>query len=169
MLVKILDKERVDANATDDFTVFVIANGIDDVRYLLTMSEDNFNVMGYDIDFKTFRMLQTLNKMCNEDITEETDEANESLWFLGLAKRNVMCHMLRDKKVTTIPSDASGAMPSVPLGRSNSNKAKLETARQSSLAMCNVGKPPLAPRPMASNVPLLGPNNTTAYHSAEMH
>ena len=32
VLVEILDKERVDANATDDFTVFVIANGIDDVR-----------------------------------------------------------------------------------------------------------------------------------------
>ena len=31
VLAEILDKERVDANATDDFTVFVIANGIDDV------------------------------------------------------------------------------------------------------------------------------------------
>ena len=57
VLVNILDKERVDANATDDFTVFVITNGIDDVRFLLTMSEDDFNLMGYDIDFKTFRAL----------------------------------------------------------------------------------------------------------------
>ena len=71
--------------------------------------------------------------------------------------------MLRDKKVTTIPSTGSGFTPSVPLGRSNSNKAKLETARQSSLAMYNVGKPPLAPTPMAGNVPrrvMFGP--TTA-------
>ena len=43
VLVKILDKERVDANATNDFTVFVMANRIDDVRCLLTMSEDDFN------------------------------------------------------------------------------------------------------------------------------
>ena len=61
--------------------------------------------------------------------------------------------MICDKKVTTIPSTGSGFTPSVPLGRSNSNKAKLETARQLSLAMYNVGKPPLAPTPMAGNVP----------------
>ena len=107
--------------------------------------------MGHDIDFKTFRMPQTLNKMYNKEITEETDKANESLWFLGLVKRNVMRYMLHDKKVTTIPSGASGFTPSVPLGRTNSNKAKLETAWRSSLAMHNVGKPPLAPTPMASN------------------
>ena len=31
VLVEILDKEQVDANATNDFTVFVITHGIDDV------------------------------------------------------------------------------------------------------------------------------------------
>ena len=31
VLVKILNKEWVDANVTNDFTVFVITNGIDDV------------------------------------------------------------------------------------------------------------------------------------------
>ena len=40
VLVDILDKERVDANVTDDFTVFVITNRIDDVRYILTMLEE---------------------------------------------------------------------------------------------------------------------------------
>ena len=50
MLAKILDKERVDANATNDFTVFMIGHGIDDVRHILTMSEDDFNSMGYDIN-----------------------------------------------------------------------------------------------------------------------
>ena len=151
VLVKILDKEQVDANATNDFTVFVITHGIDDVRYILMMSEEDFNTMGYVIDFKTFCMPQTLNKMYNEDVTEETDKMNESLWFLGLEKRNVMRHMLRNNKVTTIPSGASGFTPSVPLGHSNSNKVKLETAWRLSLAMHNVGKPPLAPTPMASN------------------
>ena len=34
----------------------------------------------------------------------------------------------------------------------NSNKAKLETSRRLSLAIFNVGKPLLAPTPMASNV-----------------
>ena len=112
------------------------------------MLEGDFHAMGHLIDFKTFRMLQTLNKMYNKVIADETDETTESLWFLGLEKCNVMRHMLRDKKVTTIPTDASVTTPSVPLGRSNSNKAKLETARRSSLAMCNVGEPPLAPTPI---------------------
>ena len=66
--------------------------------------------------------------MCNEFITDGTDETTESAWFLGLKKRDVMRYMLCDKKVTTIPTDPSITMPSVPLGRSNSNKAKLETA-----------------------------------------
>ena len=108
MLVEVLDKDRVDSNVTNEFTVFVIRNGIDDVRHLLMMSEGDFNAMGYLIDFKTFRMPQTLNKMCNEAVTEETDKTTECVWFLGLAKRNVMRHLLRDKKVTTVPSDASG-------------------------------------------------------------
>ena len=107
--------------------------------------------MGHLIDFKTYSLLQTLNKMYNESIADGTDETTESTWFLGLKKRDVMRYMLRDKKVTTIPLDPNVTTPSVPLGRTNSNKAKLETARQSSLAMYNVGKPPLAPAPMASN------------------
>ena len=32
-LVCILDKNKVDANATDDFTVFVIGNGMDDAFF----------------------------------------------------------------------------------------------------------------------------------------
>ena len=151
VLVEILDKERVDAHATDDFTVFVITNGIDNVRYLMMMEEGDFHAMGHLIDFKTFQLLQTLNKMYNEVVTNEADKTMESLWFMGLKKRDIMRYMLRDKKVNTIPTDVSVTMPSVPLGRSNSNKAKLETARQLSLAMHNVGKPPLAPTPMASN------------------
>ena len=63
------------------------------------MSEEDFNSMGYDIDFKTFCMPQTLNKMYNEDIMEEMDEMNESLWFLGLEKRNVMRYMLHVTRV----------------------------------------------------------------------
>ena len=89
--------------------------------------------------------------MYNEFITDGTGDDMEYAWFLGLKKRDVMRYMLRDKKVTTIPTDPSVTTPSVPLGRSNSNKAKLETARRSSLAVYNVGKPPLAPTPMASN------------------
>ena len=82
MLVFILDQDRVDANATDDFMVFVIANDLDDVPFLLTVTEDNFNSMGYDINFKTFRALQTLNKMYNKEITDTTSKLDENLWFL---------------------------------------------------------------------------------------
>ena len=96
--------------------------------------------MGHLIDFKTYSVLQALNKMYNEFIMDGTDETTESTWFLGLKKRNVMRHMLCDKKVTTIPTDPT-TTPSVPLGRTNSNKAKLETAWRLSLAMYNVGKP----------------------------
>ena len=51
----------------------------------------------------------------------------------------------------SIPLDPSVTTPSVPLGRTNSNKEKLETAQRSSLAVYNIGEPPLAPTPMASN------------------
>ena len=54
VLANVLDKDRVDASATDDFTVFVIVNAMDDVRLLLTMSEDDYKLMGFDIHFKTF-------------------------------------------------------------------------------------------------------------------
>ena len=37
VLVHILDKDKVNTNATKDFTAFVIGNGIDDVRFLLTV------------------------------------------------------------------------------------------------------------------------------------
>ena len=43
VLVHVLDKDQAEASTTDDFTVFVITNGIDDVRLLMTMSEDDFN------------------------------------------------------------------------------------------------------------------------------
>ena len=113
VLVEILDKEQVDAHASDDLTVFVITNGFDDVRFLLMMTEGDFHAMGHLIDFKTYSLLQALNKMYNEFITDGTDETTESTWFLGLKKRDVMRYMLRDKKVTTIPTDPSATTPSV--------------------------------------------------------
>ena len=42
VLVNVLDKDRVDASATNDFTVFVIVNSMGDVCWLLTMSEDDY-------------------------------------------------------------------------------------------------------------------------------
>ena len=93
VLVKILDKEQVDAHASDAFTVFVITNSFDDIRFLLMMTEGDFHAMGHLIDFKTFSLLQALNKMYNEFITDGTDETTESTWFLGLKKRDVMLHV----------------------------------------------------------------------------
>ena len=58
MLGNVLDKDQVDANVTNDFAAFVIMNAMDDVCLLLMMSEDDHKLMGYDIDFKTFRALQ---------------------------------------------------------------------------------------------------------------
>ena len=64
----------------------------------------------------------------------------------------MMHYMMCDSKVTTIPSATGITAPSVPLGRSNLNEVKLEMAWRLSLAMYNVGKPPMAPTSMASNV-----------------
>ena len=65
VLVHVLNKEQVDACATNDFTVFVITNRIDNMRLLFSMLEDDFKSMGYYIDFKTFCTLQVLNKIHN--------------------------------------------------------------------------------------------------------
>ena len=72
-LVLVLDKDQVEASATDDFSACVIANGIDNVRLLLTMLEVDFKSVGYDVDFKTFYAFQAINKMCNEQILDVYD------------------------------------------------------------------------------------------------
>ena len=82
MLANVLDKDWVDASATDDFTVFVITNAMDDVCLLLTMLEDDYKLMGYNIDFKTFRSLQTINKMYNEQILDSMSKEDENMCFL---------------------------------------------------------------------------------------
>ena len=110
------------------FTVFVIANGMDDVRLLLTMLEDDFKLMGYDINFKTFRTLQTINKIYNKQISDAMSKDDKNMWFLSLNKRVVMHYMMRDTKVTTMPSASVVTAPNPPLGQLNLNKEKLETA-----------------------------------------
>ena len=116
VLVHVLDKDQVEASAADDFAMFVIANRIDDVRLPLTVSEEDLKLMGHDVNFKTFRALQTLKKMLNKQISDVMSEDDENMWFLNLGKWTVMCHMMRDTKVTTIPSATSTTAPYVPLG-----------------------------------------------------
>ena len=115
VLANNLDRNRVDASATNDFTVFVIANAMDDVRLLLTMSEDNYKSMGYDIDFKTFYTLQTINKMYNKQISDSMSKDDKNMWFLDLNEQIVMRYMMRDTKVTTVPSASVVTAPNVPL------------------------------------------------------
>ena len=43
--VHILNKDKVDVSVTNDFTLFVIRNGIDDACLLLAMLEDDFESM----------------------------------------------------------------------------------------------------------------------------
>ena len=145
----IFNKDKLDAGAANEFTMFVISQGIDDARLLLTMSEDDFKSMGYNVDFKTFQSLQAQNKMCDKQVLDSMSEDDENVLFLDLSKCTLMCHMMHEHKVTTVPLTTGDSMPSVPLSQSDSSKTKLEAARQSSLAMCNVGKPLLAPMPMA--------------------
>ena len=107
--------------------------------------------MGHDIDFKTFWSLQGLNKMHNEQVLDVMSESNKNMRFLGLSKCVLIQHKMRDTKVTAILSPASVSTPSILLGQLDSNKAKLEAAWQSSLATHNIGKPLLAPLPMAGS------------------
>ena len=115
-LVNILDKDRVDANVTNDFTVFVIANNLDDVRLILALLEDDYQLMGHNIDFKTFHILQTLNKMCDEQVLDTMSKEDKNTWFLNLNKRSVMHYMMRNTKVTTTPLASIISTPNVPLG-----------------------------------------------------
>ena len=100
VLVEILNKERVDARASDDFTVFMITNGFGDVSFLMMMTEGDFHAMGHLIDFKTLSLLQALNKMYNEFITDGTDETTESTWFLSLksATSCATCYVTRKSR-----------------------------------------------------------------------
>ena len=72
--------------------------------------------MGYDIDLKTFCTSKILNKMYNKQILDTMSKDDENMLFLGLGKHTVMCYMMRDAKVTTIPSATIVITPSVPLG-----------------------------------------------------
>ena len=92
--VHVLDKDKVDASATNNFAVLMIGNGIHDARLLLTVSEDDFKSMGHDIDFKMFRTLQALNKMCNKQVSDTMSEDNKNMWFLNLGKQMIMHHMM---------------------------------------------------------------------------
>ena len=96
--------------------------------------------------------LQALNKMCNEQVSDAMSKGNANVWFLGWSKCTLMRCTMHDTKATTVSTTASVSVPGVPLGRLNSDKAKLEMAWQSSPQMFDIGKPLLAPAPMASNV-----------------
>ena len=132
MLVHVLEKDQVEASATDDFTMFVIANGIEDVCLLFTMLEDDFKLMGYDIDFKTFRLLQIVNEMHNEQISDAMSKDDKNVWFPALEKHTLMRCKMGNAKVTTMPSANIVSTHNVLLGQSNSNEAKLEMARSES-------------------------------------
>ena len=94
----------------------MIANGIDNVHLLLTMSKDDYKSMGYDFNFKTFQTLQAVNKMCKEQILDTMSKDDKNVWFLNLGKQMVMHHMMRETKVTTTPLATSATMPNAPLG-----------------------------------------------------
>ena len=89
-MAHILNKDKLDATAANKCAVFVIGNGFDYVHLLLTMLEDDFKLMGYDVNFKTFQSLQALNKMCNEQVSDSMSEDDENVWFLGLSKHMLM-------------------------------------------------------------------------------
>ena len=136
-LVQVLSRDKLGTNATHKFAVFVCGEGFNNVHLLLVMMEDDFKSVGSVIDFETFQSPQGLNNVCNKQVLDEMSKSDENVWFLSLSKQMLMQHMMRDAKVTAVATTASDTTPGTLLGQSNLNKAKLETARQSSLAMKN--------------------------------
>jgi hypothetical protein len=66
VLSKVLGKDEIGFAATNPFTLFLMSQGIDDARLLMTMNEEDFRAMGFDIDFLTYRKLHALNMKYNE-------------------------------------------------------------------------------------------------------
>jgi hypothetical protein len=153
VLSKILGKDEVGPIATNPFTLFLMSQGIDDARLIMTMNEEDFQAMGFDIDFLTLRKIQALNMKYNEEVTESTPTSREIMWFFENNKTTVNRYLLRQRKVTKLPEDEKATAPSAtPVFTRDSNKAKLEASRRSSLATFNLGKSPSAPTtPMSAN------------------
>ena len=63
MLVHVLNKDKLGADGTNKFAVFVHGESVDNVRLLLTMTKEDFKSMGFDVDFKTFWSPQGLNML----------------------------------------------------------------------------------------------------------
>ena len=108
-LVHILNKDKMGTGATNDFVVFIMGQGIDNV-HIMTMSEDNFKSMGCNIDFKMFWSPQALNKMHNKQVLDAMLESDENMWFLDLSKCMLMHHMMCECKVTATPVTAGNVM-----------------------------------------------------------
>jgi hypothetical protein len=80
----------------------------------------------------------------NDEVTESTPTSCEIVWFFENNKNTVNRYILRQRKVTQLPEDRETTTPNAtPVFKKDSNKAKLEASRRSSLAMFNLGKPPL--------------------------
>ena len=94
MLVHVLDKKKLDINVTNEFTAFEQSQGFDNVRLLLTVTEDDFKSAGHDIDLKMCWRKQGLNKMCDEQPLDAMSESSENMWFLGLSKHVLMQCMI---------------------------------------------------------------------------
>ena len=154
VLTAVLNREPVSDSATDPLTCFVRDQGLNDIRMVISMDQEDFKAMGFDIDFATYRSLQTMNRWYNEAISNETEIDEEYDWFMSLTDAKLMRYLMASRRVTRIigepDTDAPGLMattnvPSTVTTRTDSAKAKLESLRRSSLATFQSGKPPLPP------------------------
>ena len=60
VLVQVLDEEEMDTNMTNEFMLFLMCQGLDNVQFVMTVSQEDFESMGHDINFTMFQILQAL-------------------------------------------------------------------------------------------------------------
>ena len=61
VLREVLNHKQAHENATNAFTTFIIANGINNAQILIAMNQDNFNLMGWDIGMQAIGIAEAIN------------------------------------------------------------------------------------------------------------
>lgn len=55
MFVHVLDKDTLDAKATNEFRLFWMHQGFDDIQFIMTMNKEDIKTMGHDVNFIMFQ------------------------------------------------------------------------------------------------------------------
>ena len=73
----------MDTNVTNDFALFLMHQGLDDIQFTVAVNQEDFKSVGHDVNFMMFQSSQALNKMCNKEPPDTMLEADEQMWFFA--------------------------------------------------------------------------------------